>query len=272
MKSTRSPLTHGLDPTGRTVGRRQWWCLAMAALLGMGGCGPLGVRRTERASGVVPFSAFAPWGEIPKGWRPEVPRPDLPRSRYEMVERDGRRVLHAVADRSASGLRCDVDIDPRATPWLEWEWRVDAIDVNATVAVDARDDAPTRVAVGFDGDFSTLPLREQLFRDLVQALTGNVLPFATLMYVWDGQAPLGSVFEYARSSRIRYLVVESGAARAGRWLRYRRNLVDDYRRAFGGEPGRIRDVGVLTDSDDLHDHSEAWYGDLEFNAMPSAGT
>jgi Protein of unknown function (DUF3047) len=87
--------------------------------------------------------------------------------------------------------------------------------------------------------------------------------------VWDGQAPLESVFAYPRTARIRYLVVDSGDADTGRWLGHRRNVVDDYRRVFGGEPGRIRSVGVLTDSDDLRTRSEAWYGDLAFAGSPA---
>ncbi|MES1265133.1 MAG: DUF3047 domain-containing protein, partial [Variovorax sp.] len=94
--------------------------------------------------------------------------------------------------------------------------------------------------------------------------TGYALPYATLMYVWDGQAPPESVLRYRRSDRIRYLVVESGARRAGQWLAYRRNVVEDYQRAFGSEPGRVRSVGVMTNSDDLKTHSEAWFGDLAF--------
>jgi hypothetical protein len=152
--------------------------------------------------------------------------------------------------------RAFVDVDPNATPWLEWQWRTRMVDARATVAVFDLDDAPARVAVGFRGDLSMLPLREQAFGDLVYAITGYLMPFATLMYVWDGQAPVGSVFWYARSSRIRYLVVESGPEGADRWLAYRRNVVEDYRLVFGAEPGGISDLGVLTDSDDLRTLSD----------------
>jgi hypothetical protein len=72
------------------------------------------------------------------------------------------------------------------------------------------------------------------------------------------------VFPYARSSRIRYLVVDSGTGCAGRWQSHRRHVVDDYRRVFGEPPGRILGVGVLTDSDDLKMRAEAWFGDLTF--------
>jgi hypothetical protein len=247
--------------------RRREALLAAAALLGLAGCGHIAVRPPRRAiGGVPPFSAPRVDGGLPEGWVPQVPRPDLRRTVYDVVTSDRRRVLHATADDAASGLRCDVDIDPVATPWLEWSWRTRGVDDAATVAVDDHDDSPARVAVGFDGDFSTLTARERLFGDLVYAITGYPMPFATLMYVWEGQAPLESVFAYPRTSRIRYLVVESGPARAGSWIAYRRNVADDYRRVFGGAPGRVRDLGVLSDSDDLHAHFETWYGDIAFRA------
>jgi len=140
--------------------------------------------------------------------------------------------------------------------------------MRATVATDELDDSPARVIVSFDGDDSLLTQRDRLFHDLVQTVTGYTVPFATLMYVWDGEAAPESVFQYPRTSRIRYLVVESGAGNSGRWVRYSRNLVEDYRRVFDGEPGRIRAVAVLTDSDDLKTHVEAWYGDLALSRGP----
>jgi hypothetical protein len=91
------------------------------------------------------------------------------------------------------------------------------------------------VIVAFDGDNSLLSPRDRLFHEMVEAVTGYVAPFATLMYVWDGSAPTEGIYLYPRTSRIRYLVVESGAARTGRWLIHSRNVVEDYRRVFGGK-------------------------------------
>jgi hypothetical protein len=258
-------------PAVPLTGRRRW-CLGAAALLGLAGCGTP-ARRAPAAvapgAGIVPFSASQRPGELPVGWSEQVMRRDKPVTRYQVAQRDGRTVLHALAEQATSGLRCDVDVDPAATPWLTWEWRVDHLATAATVAVDELDDAPVRVVVAFEGDRSTLTWRELAFQDQVQAFTGYTLPFATLMYVWDGQAPLESVFAYPRTARIRYLVTESGEAHTGRWLPHRRNVVDDYRRVFGGQPGRISSVGVLTDSDDLHTRNEAWYGDLAFVGSPA---
>ena len=135
------------------------------------------------------------------------------------------------------------------------------------MADDAREDSPARVLVAFDGDQALLPLRDRLFQHQLALFTGWVLPFATLVSLWDGQAPPESVLRCPRSSRIRDLVVESGAAQAGRWTHDRRDLVGDYRRVCGSQPGRSRSVGVATDSDDLKGHSEAGYGDLRFDSL-----
>ncbi|WP_341891379.1 DUF3047 domain-containing protein [Variovorax sp. YR752] len=222
----------------------------------------------ELASPRVPaFSAAAAATELPAGWAPHIMRRDRPPTQYRLHERDERVVVHAVAEHSTSGLRCDVDIDPHATPWLGWEWRVDRFPRGASVADDERDDSPARVVLAFDGDMRQLRLRDLMFMEQVELFTGKTLPFATLMYTWDGEAAVDSVIAYPRSSRIQYLVVEQGPARAGRWLRYRRNVVDDYRRVFGADPGPIRHVGVLTDSDDLRLRVESWFGDITLTAI-----
>lgn len=215
---------------------------------------------------VPPFSHTPFTAELPTGWAPHVMRRDRPATQYRLHERDERLVVHAVAERSTSGLRCDVDIDPHTHPWLSWEWRVDQFPQGASVADDDRDDSPARVVLAFDGDMRQLRLRDLMFTEQVELFTGKTLPFATLMYTWDGEAEVGSVIAYPRSSRIQYLVVEQGPARTGRWLRYRRNVVDDYRRVFGADPGPIRHVGVLTDSDDLKLRVESWFGDIAFAA------
>ena len=143
---------------------------------------------------------------------------------------------------------------------------------HADVGAAEHDDCPARLILGFDGDHTRLPLRERLLFDQVELFTGHRLPFATLMYVWDGgRHAVESVHRNHRSSRIQYLTVESGATRAGRWLHYQRDVVADYRRVFGEAPGRITGVGVLTDADALKLQLEAWYGDISLTPRPATG-
>ncbi len=257
LLSPSTPFKHLAHP-----GRRQLLRLGGAALAGAtAGCATRGPDQPARSE-VVPFSTSNRLGALPDGWRLHVTRPDRPVTGYGLAQVDGRVALHAQSQGGTSGVRCDVDIDLAERPWLRWEWRVDQIPAEATVADDDQDDCPARLVLGFAGDNSRLSLRDRLFADQVDLFTGVSLPFATLCYVWDGQAARETVLPYARSGRIRYLVVESGSAALGQWHAYRRNVAADYQRVYGEPPGRLIGVGVLTDSDDLKGSAEAWYGDL----------
>jgi len=214
------------------------------------------------ATRVMPFST-GELGTAPTGWLPYAVRRDLTRTRYAVVRDGDRRVLNARAAASATGLRCAVDIDPAAFGRLQFSWRAQNVPSQANVAAAEHDDCPARIIVAFGGDDTRLPLRDRLFYEQVELFTGQRLPFATLMYVWDGgdHAP-ETVHRNHRSARIQYLTVESGAQRAGRWLHYERDVVADYQRVFGEAPGHIVGVGVLTDADALKIDLEACYGDI----------
>lgn len=264
-----SPPRASTWPDPHLPGRRRLLRLGGAALgaaagggsLLLGGCASTAPNAPARSE-VPLFSTSSRLGALPDGWRLHVTRPDRPVTGYGLERVDTRVALHAQSQSSTSGVRCDVDIDLATRPWLRWEWRVDRVPAEATVADDDQDDCPARLVLGFAGDPARLPLRDRLFADQVELFTGEPLPFATLCYVWDGQAAPESVLPYARSSRIRYLVVESGSTGTGQWHAYRRNVVADYQRVYGEPPGRLIGVGVLTDSDDLKGSAEAWYGDL----------
>jgi hypothetical protein len=237
---------------------------ALAAAVLLAGCaGPRGADGLPDApapGAIAPFSALrsldsGPW----TAWRLH---PTKPTTEFRSVSIDGIRVVEALADRSVSGLKQRVDIDPRERPILEWRWRIDAPLAGADVADRYADDAPVRVVLAFDGDVSTLPVREQMFFERAKLLTGQDLPYATLMYVWCNRNEPEAVVPNAHTSRVRKIVVQSGERGAREWLSYRRDIVADYERAFGHSPGRLIAVGVMSDSDNTKQLSRGWYGDI----------
>lgn len=275
--------------------RRLWlsqglaWGAAATGLPGLTGCASPAVDTSPAASSlqaaespqaaaaplrpaarVAPFSRTRVGRALPAGWQPYVLRHDKPITRYAIVPEGPRTVLHAHAAAAATGLQCPVQIDTGAGARVGFSWRVQDVPANATVQEPGRDDAPARIVLAFDGDIGRLSLRERLFYDQVELFTGQRLPYATLMYVWDGALPTERVVQNHRTSRIRYLTVESGSGRAGQWLHYERDVVADFERAFGERPGLITSVGVLTDSDALKHEQQAWYGDIELR-VPARG-
>jgi hypothetical protein len=250
-------VAHRPDPVRRAL-------LGIPAVVSLALAGCVTVPR-DLPYGVVPFSTASELDALPRGWEEVVLRRDLPHTDYRVVDLDGRRVMRA-GGQGASGLRCRLRADPRDVPWMRWSWRTREVPPGMCVQRSETDDSPARVVVAFHGDERELSLRDRAVFELVHLITGERLPYATLMYVWDAQLPVGTIVNYSRTSRIRYLVVESGPARAGRWLRYERNLVEDFRRVFGEEPGALDSVGLMTDGDDLKADVETWYGDIHLAA------
>ena len=75
---------------------------------------------------------------------------------------------------------------------------------------------------------------------------------------------MDTVLHSPHTDRVRMIVVESGAQRAGEWVTIRRNVVEDFRRAFDEEPGDIVSVGLMTDYGDDGSPRRAVYGDITF--------
>ena len=101
---------------------------------------------------------------------------------------------------------------------------------------------------------------------MAMALTENGLPYASLLYVWMLDVPVETVIRSPYTDRVRMIVVESGAQRVGEWVTLRRNVVEDYRRAFGEEPGDIVAVGLMTDPGDDYSRRRGFYGDITFRS------
>jgi hypothetical protein len=238
----------------------------------LAGCAAPGLGEPQAAASAVSGAAtapdvLAPFSGIdrldPKGpWAPWVFHPTKKPTRFRSVRVDGVQVVEALSEQSISGLRHRVDVDPGERSILEWRWRVDRVLETADVRERHGDDSPVRLVLAFEGDVSSLPIREQMFFERVKLLGGQDMPYATLMYVWCGQAAAGSITPSTHTSRVQKIVVESGAQGVGQWRSYRRDIVADYERAFGRKPGRLVAVGVMSDTDNTRLSARGWYGDI----------
>jgi hypothetical protein len=74
------------------------------------------------------------------------------------------------------------------------------------------------------------------------------------------------VLHSPHTDRVRLIVAESGLQRVGDWITVRRNVAEDYRLAFGEEPGDIVGIGLMTDYGDDGSRRRAFYGDITFRS------
>lgn len=228
--------------------------------MALGGSGRLFRRASVAAISAGLLACATPPPEV-TDWHP-VALPGKPATQYHADHKDGRPCWRADADRSASLWRRHLRVEARRLGEVEFSWWVPSLIDDAVVGDIDRSDAPARVLFAFGGDSSRLTMRERMMFELAHTLSGEAPPYATLMYVWEGAAPLESVIVNARSARVRKIVVESGPQHLRQWRQYRRNLRDDYRRAFGEEPGPLLGVALMTDSDNTRSKAGAWYGEI----------
>jgi Protein of unknown function (DUF3047) len=214
------------------------------------------------------FSDNPPGSRIPHGWRVWTLSKFKKPTEYRLVDDFGRVVVKASARASASGLVHPVKLDPASYPLLSWRWKVDELIPSADNTRKHAEDSPVRVVVSFAGDSASLPLEERVFFDHVRLLTGQQLPYATLMYIWENRAPKDSVIPNRHTSRIKMIVAESGRDKLGAWQSVTRNVVEDFKRAFGEAPGEITAVGIMTDTDNTGENAHAYYGDILFQGEP----
>jgi hypothetical protein len=128
-----------------------------------------------------------------------------------------------------------------------------------------------RILLAFEGDRSRFTPRDALMNELARTLTGEQMPYATLMYVWCNKREPGTVLPSPRTERIRKIVLESGARNLDRWMEYERDIRADFERAFGEPPGALVSIGVMTDSDNTRSTARAWYGPVRLVPLAANG-
>ena len=187
------------------------------------------------------------------------------RTAFRLDQHQGKQSLRADSVRSASMLRQKLHIEPQQLGRLQFEWQVQDLIAEADMRQRETEDSPVRLILAFEGDRQKFSAKNAMLSDLSRALTGEDMPYATLMYVWSNQLPAETVIINPRTDRVRKIVVESGPARLMQWLRYERQIRTDFEKAFGEPPGALVGLAIMTDSDNTQGTARAWYGEIQLD-------
>src|SRR5712691_6289080 len=165
---------------------------------------------------------------VPSGWRTYETFGGRPAYDFSVTEDEGRRALHLKSRNEHSTIAKEIRVSLRSTPILEWSWKVVQHPAGADLRRRETSDLTGHIFVvwpRFPG-----PLRSRL-----------------LGYAWDATLPAGAMERSRKTGSVMFVIVRSGTRELSRWVTERRNVYEDYRKAFGGGPGG---------SYRLHD----WYG------------
>jgi hypothetical protein len=220
---------------------------------------------------VLGFSALAPssapeaevrivedWGQhavgaagIPSGWTSYATVGGRPNYDFTVAEEDGRRALRLKSHDEHSTIAKKIQVDLRATPILEWSWKIVKLPEGADIRKRETSDLTGHIFVAWPR-FPAL-LRTRL-----------------IGYVWDTTAPAQSVHKSQKTGAVTFFVLRSGPQDLNRWLTERRNVYEDYRKVFGEEPENPQAVVVSIDTNDTHSTAEALIGRIVFTSVSGA--
>jgi hypothetical protein len=219
--------------------------------------------RAADATSLTPFKesgsdAPAPWHFV------GLPGQTKPRTRFAVVELDGRKALRVEAEESYGNLVHPVRLTgPSATP--AWQWRVDVPIAVANLRTRQGDDTAVKVCVSFDMPPDLVPFVERQLLKIVQLKSDEPLPTATVCYVWDTNLPIGTELDNAFSRRVRYIVLESGPAGLRQWKSEKRSLIADFTTLFGAERPKVPPIigiGIGADADNTHTRSLSYVANI----------
>jgi hypothetical protein len=224
------------------------------------------------AQTIRPFSDAAGDAPPPPWHVHGFPSGNKPVTEFSMVTLDGQRVLRVATDKSYGTLRHDLPaltLSPGTL--LRWRWRLDQPVRDADLRRKNGDDTPIKICALFDLDPQRLGFVERSFLLATRRIANQYIPAETLCYVWDQRLPAGTELPNAFTRRVRYVVLDSGDSQLKTWVSHERDLVTDFRRAFGDETDTVPPlIGLLigADADNTASSSLAFVGNLELK-LPS---
>lgn len=170
-----------------------------------------------------------------------------PKYDFQIVEVDGRRVLHLQSEGDSSTIVREIKgmVVLKQTPILEWRWKITKLPRGADARKSATDDEAGQIYV-------TWPR-------IPQALRSRIIG-----YIWDTTAPVGSIFKSEKTGTVHYVVVESGPDKLGQWITEHRNVVEDFKKIYGEVPNNPGAISISIDSDDTKSSAEAFFGTILF--------
>ena len=214
------------------------------------------------------FSSAQAGGTYPEGWKPLLFEKIPTHTLYELVQDEGQVVVKAISKQSSSGLTRELHFNPKDYPIVQWRWKIENILEKGDVTTKSGDDYPARLYITFAYDSAKVGFFEKVKYETIRLVYGQYPPLAAINYIWESTSPVGTTVPNPYTDRVQMFVIESGKPKLHQWITEERNIVEDYRKAFGEDPPPISGVAIMTDTDNTKESAVAYFGDIIFKAAP----
>ena len=199
-------------------------------------------------------------GDLPRRWKyleesglvQLEARHMRPKEEFFIVQENGNKFVRAYTEGEAVHLSManekeGFDWNINTHPYLSWDWRANKLPEGA------REDSPrlNDAGLGFYVIFS--------FKGLIKRPE-------SIKYTYSSTLPVGTVL---RQGKLRVIVVSNGEEGYGDWVHIERNVLEDYRRVFGGSPpDRPLSIRLWSDSDNTDQVGEGDFDNIMLAKQP----
>jgi len=192
-----------------------------------------------------------------KDWQPlEFPKISK-HSTYEITKEGTNSILTAKSNASASGILYSKTFDVKKYPGIRWRWKAENVYKKGNAASRKGDDYPIRVYVTFKYNPGKAGVSLRMQYGLARKLYGEYPPHSSLNYIWANRRHDNNIIVSPYTSRSIMMALRSGTQDTGKWVSEDVNVIEDYRKAFGGDPPVKASLAIMSDSDDTGEKAVA---------------
>jgi hypothetical protein len=211
-------------------------------------------------------SKFYEEGQIPKEWNLRKRLGRTKRASAKWVHSNSIPAVKLHSKDTLTFLEKRVNINIRDFPIVTWKWKVE----NVLEDIDERtvegDDHPIRIFFVFEPDSSNQSFWFRAKRFLyLDRIHGHPMGGRFTEYLWSSHLQPGDIINDPAKPWQKLMVIEGGKSNLGKWLSYERNLYEDYKRLYGGEPRQLIFIGILNDTDQTGQEAVSYIADLIFH-------
>jgi hypothetical protein len=214
---------------------------------------------------------------VPKGWYLLRFRGSGKLTRYTPVE-DGNNVyIMAESEGSAGPIYKIAKFSPKDYPYISWRWKADNIIEKGNAHTKEGNDFSVSLGIIFDYDPQRASFVKSIKYSLIKLFYGVYPPDYVLFYVWGNgvHEKEGEIITNPYADNVRMYVLENGSKNLQKWTREERNILEDFKDAFGEYPKQnVGGIGIHTDSDNTsyfyksRSRAVGYYDDIIVSKIP----
>jgi hypothetical protein len=187
---------------------------------------------------IADFSSGGDGSGVPAGWQVKE---KSGKANFTVVKDEGVAAVRLRSSSTSFSLQKEVRVNLKQYPILTWKWKVTRLPERGDFRNSNTDDQAAQLFLAFSK---------------TQAI----------VYIWDTTAPQGTMADAAGPffMHIKAVVIRSGKTGTGSWITETRNVYDDYKKLFGGEPVDIRGFRIQINSQHTGTSAESYFADIAF--------